>query len=429
MVYQTCLRDCVVLALAFLFLVACTPTAETATVPASQPTVQTTPTIEIVADQGTPSPAVMTETTTSIAAPVSTSTATPISPGDVQATETALQATGEAEAATLFAPTATFTPSPTFTPMPGPVWPIFFRGVPCQDTDVCEDILFQSQDSMGYLINSDGSHLTPITDLGFPADLNHPVFSADGTRLAYFAQRGEDGERHLFLANADGSGAIDLGAGDFFDYQFIAESDCLIGVRFVSREEDGMNFSIEKRCIGQLQPQELETITFPVFYEIHFSPQGDSLLVYGRINSLEEVYLLVHEVGRSTRTIFSETGEYFTGAARWLPDGETIEFISTGHLDPNGIITTTFNTIESNGNNLEIQLSVAANFAIKYGTWSLNGQEFAFTYGHMALSPQESGLYILDLNTGEWRQILSHFYLGQSPSISAWKQDADELLE
>lgn len=426
MAYKTCLREWVGLALGLLLLVACAPAVETAaTVPVARPTASI-PTTEVVASQPTSLPASIAAPTTSTA--ISTPTATSISTEDVQGTHTAIYATEAAEAATHFAPTPTFTPSPTFTPVPGPVWPIFFRAIPCQGRSTCDDSLGMDYSFASYVINSDGSQLTPTTDLGFPDDFSHPVFSADGTRLAYRAKLEPEGLWHLFLANADGSEAVDLGAGDFFDYQFIAEADCLIGARFVSRAVEGMNLAIEKRCIGQTQPQELEALTFPVFYEIHFSPQGDALLAYGE-DSNHETQLLVYEIEGDTQLIYSSGSgnENFTGAARWLPDGEKIEFI-TGLFVPDNPITTTFNLIEQDGTGLEVRLNVAADFAIAYGTWSPDGQEFAFSNWNFG-PPEESGLYIVDLSTGEWRQILSHFFLGSPGQIDVWKQDADEASE
>jgi Tol biopolymer transport system component len=277
------------------------------------------------------------------------------------------------------------------------------------------------------MINSDGSHLTPVTEFGLPADLSRPTFSADGTRLAFLGNFSPEDKWHLFLANADGSEATDLGAGDFGDFgdiQFISEADCLHVTQFISWvPEGGINLAIEKWCAGQLQPEELETVTFPVFYQIHFSPQGDALLAYGQ-DSTHKAHLVVHEIGDSTQEIFSSSSEYVTGAARWLPDGEQIEFVGTGYLDPNNTITTTFNLIELDGDNLQLRLSLAATFGITEGNWPPDGEEFIFTYGHGSITPAESGLYVLDLNTGEWRQILSYFYLGSPSNIDVWQQDA-----
>ncbi|NJN55908.1 MAG: hypothetical protein HC804_14880 [Anaerolineae bacterium] len=179
---------------------------------------------------------------------------------------------------------------------------------------------------------------------------------------------------------------------------------------------------IEKRCIGQLQAQELETISFPVFYEIHFSPQGDALLAYGE-DSNHEAQLLVHEIEGDTRLIYSSGSgnENFTGAARWLPDSEKIEFV-TGLFVPSNPFTTTFNLVEPDGNGLERRFEVTSNFFVTSGSWSPDGQQFAFTDGNYG-PPEGSGLYILDLNTGEWRQILSHFFLGSPGQIDVWKQE------
>ncbi|NJN55907.1 MAG: hypothetical protein HC804_14875 [Anaerolineae bacterium] len=175
MVHKTYLRDWVGLTLGFWLLVACTPTVETAvTVPVARPTASI-PTTEAVTSQPTPLPSSIVAPTTSTA--ISTPTATSISTEDVRATITAIYATEAAEAATHFAPTPTFTPSPTFTPVPGPVWPIFFRAIPCAAGKfTCDDSLGMDYSFAGYLINSDGSQLTPITDLGFPSDFSHLSF-------------------------------------------------------------------------------------------------------------------------------------------------------------------------------------------------------------------------------------------------------------
>lgn len=413
---MVCNRLVLLLTLGYWFLAACVPSAESAaTIPATR-AVATTPTL--VAVDGRPSPAATIPPTTGIIITnPATATPTPISTADVQATITAVYAAEAAEAATLFAPT------PTFTPVPGPIWPIFFRAIPCRDgITTCDDSLAMDYRFAGYIINSDGSQLTPITDLGFPADLSHPVFSPDGTKLAYRALGSDDGKWHLFLTNADSTEAKDLGTGNFFDYQFIPEIGCLITGRFASSTLNG-NVVIEKRCIGESQLQELEVVTFPVFYEIHFSPRGDALLVYGQ-DSSQQAQLLVHDIGGDTRLIYSSASEYFTGAARWLPDGQKIEFTGTGYFTPSSTVTATFNLIERDGSNLETRLNIVADLDVSEGTWSPDGQQFAFTSGNYG-TPEESGLYILDLNTGEWRQVLSHFYLGSDARIGIWKQDAD----
>ena len=395
-------KNCLTLILAFWLLSACTPPPEAAaTIAVARATSTAIPTLVATANQTIPTPttaplltATMEGTVTPLPPPTATPTWTPISTQDVQATVTAYHATLVAEDATIFAPTTTLTPSPTFTPIPGPVWPILFSGVPCPQWErTCDDSLYMSQSSVSYLINSDGSNLTPLTKLSLPANLYNPVYSADGTQMAYLADFEPEGLWHLFLANADGSEPIDLGAGKFYDFQFVPEEDCLHTVQFVSWAGEGQDFVIEKRCAGR-QPQELEAVTFPVFSEIHFSPQGDALLAYG-YDAAFKAHLLVHEIGGNSQEIFVSTNEYFTGAARWLSGGEQIEFAGTGYLSSNNMITTTFNLIERDGDNLQLRLSVADTFDMSEGDWSPSGQEFVFTFGHDSETPDDSGLYIL----------------------------------
>lgn len=401
-------------------VVACTPTPEAVvTVVADRPTDIATPSLNT---SDTPLPSNSPTTTPLLISQSPTAIPTPISTQDVAATYTAIHATSEAEAATLFAPTPTFTPSPTFTPIPGPTWRIFFRGAACQDNFACEDIIFSHEESKSYLIYSDGSQFIPITDLGFPADLSHPVFSPDGTQLAYLTRLDEE-SWHLLLANADGSGAVDLGTGDFFDFQFMVEESCLIVARFISWATDGINLAIETRCLGQIEPQWLENITLPAGQEIQFLPQTNFMLAYGEDVLTEEIKLFVHSINTDIDLIFTETKEHFIGTARWWPDGTQIEFI-TGLFTPGKPLTTTFNLIQSDGNNFQIRQNITAEFAITNGIWSPDGQEFAFTWAN-SMPAEESGLYVLDLVTGEWRQILSHFYLGSSPQLDIWPLSSD----
>lgn len=407
-------------------VVACTPTPETVvTVVADRPTDIATPSLNT---SDTPPPSNSPTTTPLLISQSPTAIPTPISTQDVAATYTAIHATSEAEAATLFAPTPTFTPSPTFTPVPGPILRIFFRAIACPEWEnTCNDSLAMSSTFAGYLINSDGSQLTPITDLGFPADLSHPVFSPDGTKLAYLAALG-GGLPHLFLANSDGSEAIDLGVDDFLDFQFTHEENCLIVARRVAQAAEGLNLMIEKRCINEVQFELLDSVVFPVFYEIHFSPNGDAILAYG-LDSSRTAQLVVHQIGGNSQTLFSQSDNYFTGVARWLPDGWELEFISTGHLTSNNTMTTTFNLIERDGNDLQNRLITVASFGISHGVWSPDGQQFAFTYGHDSVLPEESGLYVLDFTIGEWRQILSHFYLSLPPQIDIWLSSDDQITK
>ena len=57
-------------------------------------------------------------------------------------------------------------------------------------------------------MNADGSGVTQLTN--GPANNIYPVWSPDGTKLAFDRQRDSDHEWELYVMNADGSGQVNL---------------------------------------------------------------------------------------------------------------------------------------------------------------------------------------------------------------------------
>jgi len=331
-------------------------------------------------------------------------------------------------------PTETTVPTllPTNTPTPEPVWHIFFSGAPCITSTTCDSNLFMGTEGGDYTINSDGSGFMPVADLpGMPTDINFVQFSPDGTQMAYTQYQDETRtNRVIRLLNLDGSSPIDLGIQppDWADIQFLPESDCLAIFRRVGREDPPPEFetlTIEKWCVNQ-PPQLLEIVQFPelvpgsgyTWGNFKLSPNGNYLYGYG-INRTNNIDLYVHKMGETiaptlVTTLPSKQPAYL-GPSRWWTDNTTIEF-TLFTSEPPAFYTSNWEQGETN-------IRLTTDNASMTGTWSPDGNEFVYAYRGIDVKPKQSGLYIIDLESGEHRQLLDEFY---STSVHIW--DPTQLI-
>ncbi len=410
----------------------CTPTSDTAvTIPPTRLVASSTPHSNISTN-------VPSATTTPLAADIQATQiallaeATPIptmvtlSIEDILATQTAKPPLPT------ITPSATPTLRPTLTPYPGLTWRILFQAVPCPNTNVsCNNDLFMSQRSQWYVVESDGSNLVALEDTGtFLADMwGYPYLSPDGTQLAYLVRSGVDTELHVTLAEVNNGNASDLGplSGRFRDLRFLSETGCL--AIYTSPGLDKMptieTLTVTKLCTSAA-PQVLETIEFPdlrpALNDYHLSPEGDAILITTRSTSgVPEIYIYEFGSQQPPQLLFSAEDEtwFISGPIRWQPNGQKVEFFLQ-HGEPDGLIQILLYTIDRKGvrddNSLELKLPFSIN-----GDWSPDGREIAF-FGMTDYTPEASGIYILDLKTGEWRQILSEFY-SDVPLIQNWQAD------
>ena len=326
-------------------------------------------------------------------------------------------------------PTETTVPTllPTNTPTPEPVWHIFFSGAPCITSTTCDSNLFMGTESEDYTINSDGSGFMPIADLpGMPTDINFVQFSPDGSQMAYTQYQDETRTNQVIhLLNLDGSSPIELGIQppDWADTQFLPERDCLAIFRRAGREDpkpEAETLIIEKWCINQ-PPQLLEIVKFPELYAgsgythgaFKLSPDGNYLSGYSQEHG-GNMALYLHKIGETTPPILlfqvPDLQPYFSPNNRWWPDNQTIEFIAY-------YPTTTFYTLNWLKNKIDVQFSGVKIDIPIVGDWSPNGNKFIYASSGADAKPAQSGLYVIDLESGENYQLLDKFY---ATTVQTW---------
>lgn len=376
------------------------------------------------------------ETTTPLSAPITanvtittpTNRPTPWLTPTPSPTPTPLSATNVWQTQTAFMPaptsTPTPTPRPTFTPALGPVWRILFSGVPCPaDFSRCDNDLYIGESSRWYLINSDGSGLIALKDTDtFLTDLwGYPRISPDGTHLAYLARSEVDNDLHIMLAEISEGTPIDLGVAPEVvrEMSFLPEPGCLAVYTSprVDESPEVETITITKVCVEQPEHQVLRVIEFPNLRPAfnnwyRLSPGQEMLLVYGAsLNDTWDIYVWEFDTNITLPgLVVSQSKSNYRGSVRWHPDGQRIEFV-TGGMQLDGTVLTSFYVADPNGENLMTRLDLTAEFAVPNGDWSPDGYEFAFSLVMPDLTPELSGIYVLDMESGVWQQILSEFYI------------------
>jgi hypothetical protein len=388
-----------------------------------------------------------------------TAESTPLPTGTVEAVETAM-ATLEptpAPPATMPAtempalptktPIATVAATPTEMPFTDvSPWRILFEAVICDEGE-CISMLTQEFPSMQYLINSDGSELTPLVEMGpreqdFLRTVKYTRYSSDHSWMAYLA------EGHIYWTmNSSGSQlSFTPVPASFRGMDFLPDNECL-AVYIEQSENDNVQMSeilIQKVCPDgtdvPLDWIQLPKTPRPTWFNYRLSPDGTKLLAYGLMPEDRTPVIFVKGIGQEqpARLIYNgfspcpeeerqrphaQSPNNRIVNARWQPDNETIEFLlialcHNADQSQGARVMNAFYTIGWQGESLSPRLLYEQEqFAGKYetvvmetGDWSPDGQVFVFTYQE-GLDSEHSGLYILNLNTGAIYQILENFLI------------------
>jgi hypothetical protein len=334
-------------------------------------------------------------------------------------------------------PSPTPTIEPTATVMPESIWTILFRAIPCPESwSSCNNDLFMDDYARWYLVNSDGSDLYPLEDSNtILANIwSMPYFSPDNTHLAYLARSETDDIPYLALTDTSNGNIINLGPVPeiIYELSFLSESDCVIVYTSPRPQPNELPtvavVNVQKLCPDLSGPEILETITFPdlrpgYHHTYRLSPQNDALLAVGlNKNDIFEVYVYEFDSPHPPQLLFSAADErWWIDTVRWHSDGQHIEFFVQRTHSPDELLDIILYASDRQATHLQTVLELQLPFSIRGGSWSPDGQQLAFFPGMPHYTPATSGLYILDLETGKWQQILSGFHI--TGPVTTWFAD------
>jgi hypothetical protein len=353
---------------------------------------------------------------------------------------------------TLF-PMPTLTPSqeitpplptsiPTPIPTSAPIWQVVFYGISCPERmSRCDEGLFMGgYHSQWYLVNSDGSGLQPLTRTLPSLPQNVPMIrvSPDGSYLAYVDPMAPT---DIVLVDNSGSNvarfeAVRSRQASTFD---LLEDACIILYRYDITNPTN-SVTVERICSGDTKPEELGTVEFPgqqrdYFRSYRLSPKGNRLLAYIQTVDGGDIRLYVQplESGGTPHLLFSSPPKSCgsswyqdIGPYTWSSDGKTVEMLWSSVCD--GQAENIFYQIDPEEKLSKIRTTIRG-ISIDWGDWTPDNRAFAFWYypirggSRDAPSGDKAGVYGLEFDTGEWKQIVSEQYV---TAVHIWPTYAPE---
>jgi Tol biopolymer transport system component len=267
-----------------------------------------------------------------------------------------------------------------------------------------------------WVMNPDGSSATPFTKLtALGADSKTAAWSPDGSKIAYASRRALDGSDHpdnlndnLWLVNADGSGTAHLtnltdGGAETFgpvwspDGSKIAflSSRALDGSNSFNLPNNTQNVWIMNADGSNQKPlTKLTASNADAIYPLCWSPDGSKLVFSSSaafngsdavdVNGVENIWVM--NADGSGQTPLTKLTAFIAESIFpvWSPDGTKIAYVSGRALDGSDALNTNNSQniwiMNANGSSQSALTSLtASNASIFSAAWSPNGAKIAFT--------------------------------------------------
>jgi WD40 repeat protein len=259
------------------------------------------------------------------------------------------------------------------------------RSVLSADTPSSEQIAFAKEEYghwQVFTVAADGTHKTRLTDL--PTNQFHPVWSPDGTRIAFDAQS-DDGEMQILVMDADGSNVQTLTDGPGWNYlpAWSPDGDRLA---FVSTRDDNDEIYVMN---ADGSGQQRLTADPEEDLSPSWSPDGTKIGFQSNRDGFNQIYVMGTDGSGVARLTDVEGFD-----PSWSPDGARIAFASTTDGNPE------IYSMNSDGSNV-IRLTHDPSHDWS-PTWSPDGSMLAFESDR----DREVGIYVMNADGTDAHRLL-----------------------
>jgi hypothetical protein len=236
------------------------------------------------------------------------------------------------------------------------------------------------RDDQIYLVNSDGTGLAQLTDTEGGIANGDPAWSRDGQRLA-FARGGPDGDRDIFIMNADGSNVVRLTSGGYNVEPTWGPDDREIA--FTSRLAGSEGVSVIDADAGGGQGSRVVFDSPGWDAQPAWSPDGQTITFTSDFFQAYDFHYdlgAMNADGSDVRPLvegpfFSDDGLTYYFQSAWSPDGQSIAVVVCPYAWDNCYPDSAIAVVNADGSGLKA-IAQAGSYARP--TWSPDGRWIAY---------------------------------------------------
>jgi Tol biopolymer transport system component len=167
-----------------------------------------------------------------------------------------------------------------------------------------------------YVMNADGSDQTRLTN-NTVSD-HSPIFSPDGTKIAFTSERGGNFSRGIYVMNSDGTEPTRLDSGGF-DYQWSADSQRLL------YSNNGRAYVVSRDGTNRTQISRNTNTNTDFISEVSWSADNSRIAYTGYINNLGPNVFVMNADGSNVVQLTNNTNYKSNPAIS--RDGRTVAYV------------------------------------------------------------------------------------------------------
>lgn len=256
-----------------------------------------------------------------------------------------------------------------------------------------------------YTINPDGSAETRLTYNSSDWDVS-PSWSPDGTKIIYSSLPYPTKDHDIYVMNSDGSNKTRLTSSSMHETNPVFSKDGT-KIAYSAAYVSGHDQIYVMNSDGS-SPKPLTNDDPHFYWDISWTPGSKILCASNKDNSIMEIYS-INSDGSGLKRLTNNS--YYDRLPSWSPDGTKIAF--TSERDGNSEIY----VMNSDGSN-QRNISNSSNTEDIHPSWSPDGTKIVYVSKSKSSFDESNEIWIMDSNGLNKKRVTNNSYSDSSPSWS-----------